>query len=136
MSTRTSTRPSIACYGCSSAVAPNLCVIGDPDQAIYGFHGADRRYFLQFEQDYPGAVTLSLSRNYRSSQRILDAAGPGDRAATPIASRSRSWRSLRTRSSSTSTHAPTDRAEAESVVHQIEGMVGGTSHFSLDSARG
>ena len=53
----------------------NLCVIGDPDQAIYSFRGADRRYFLQFEQDYPGAVTLNLSRNYRSSQRILDAAG-------------------------------------------------------------
>ncbi len=52
----------------------NLCVIGDPDQAIYGFRGADRRYFLQFELDYPGAVTLNLSRNYRSSQRILDAA--------------------------------------------------------------
>ena len=73
-STRTSTRRNIGCCGLLAGEGVNLCVIGDPDQAIYGFRGADRRYFLQFEQDYPGAVTLSLSRNYRSSQRILDAA--------------------------------------------------------------
>ncbi len=65
--------------GAHSKDRVNLCVIGDPDQAIYGFRGADRRYFLQFEQDYPGAVSLNLSRNYRSSQRILDAASAGDR---------------------------------------------------------
>ena len=112
----------------------NLCVIGDPDQAIYGFRGADRRYFLQFEQDYPGAVTLNLSRNYRSSQRILDAAGQviarnPDRQSVEILAEFADEVKLDVY------RAPTDKAEAEYVVHQIEQMVGGISHFSLDSAR-
>ena len=112
----------------------NLCVIGDPDQAIYGFRGADRRYFLKFEQDYPGAVTLNLSRNYRSSQRILDAAGQviarnPDRKSVGILAEFADEVKLDIY------RAPTDKAEAEYVVHQIEQMVGGISHFSLDSAR-
>ena len=53
----------------------NLCVIGDPDQAIYGFRGADRTYFLQFQQDFIGARTIQLEQNYRSTQLILDASG-------------------------------------------------------------
>ena len=112
----------------------NLCVIGDPDQAIYGFRGADRRYFLQFEQDYPGAVTLNFSRNYRSSQRILDAAGQviarnPDRKSVEILAEFADEVKLDVY------RAPTDKAEAEYIVHQIEQMVGGISHFSLDSAR-
>ena len=57
-----------------SGAGANVCAIGDPDQAIYGFRGADRRYFLDFQQDYPGARLLSLNENYRSTQLILDAA--------------------------------------------------------------
>src|SRR5262249_43491206 len=48
-----------------------LAVIGDPDQAIYGFRGADVGFFLSFEQDYPGARTVALTRNYRSSPVIV-----------------------------------------------------------------
>jgi DNA helicase-2/ATP-dependent DNA helicase PcrA len=48
-----------------------LTVIGDPDQAIYGFRGADVGYFLRFAEDYPGATTLRLTRNYRSSPAIV-----------------------------------------------------------------
>ena len=53
----------------------NLCAIGDPNQAIYGFRGADRAYFLKFNQDYPRARVLHLNQNYRSTQLILDASG-------------------------------------------------------------
>ena len=52
----------------------NLCAIGDPDQAIYGFRGADVGYFQRFCEDYPSARTIVLSRNYRSTQTIVDAA--------------------------------------------------------------
>jgi len=52
----------------------NLFVIGDPDQAIYGFRGADYRYFLRLREDFPGARLIRLKTNYRSVGRILQAA--------------------------------------------------------------
>jgi superfamily I DNA/RNA helicase len=112
----------------------NLCVIGDPDQAIYGFRGAEVGYFQRFRDDFPTAKTISLVRNYRSTNMIVDASVQLISPASLVADRT-----LHAQVESLDHieihECSTDRAEAEFVVHCIEKLIGGSTFFSMDSGR-
>lgn len=95
-----------------------LCVIGDPDQAIYGFRGADAACFARFRQDFPAAPTLRLTRNYRSTGTIVTAASGFIGTLVESVSRPMGGRIV--------THAATNEvAEAAFVAATIEDLLGG-----------
>jgi DNA helicase-2/ATP-dependent DNA helicase PcrA len=114
----------------------NICIIGDPDQAIYGFRGSVTGCFKWFIEDFPQSRTIFLRRNYRSTQTILELSAqviqknpelvetggrrvvysgiPGDRTIHVM-------------------ELATENAEAVAIGKTIEKMVGGTGFFSMDS---
>jgi len=158
-----------------------LFAIGDPDQAIYGFRGADPRFIRRFLEDYPRATVYSLKTSYRCSATILKASAevleapqdpragalpPRSRDGAPAAPRARlvshpaippqergeySTPEYRGRAIALPQLSPrraialpavrlrisehaSDASEAEFVARTIEGLIGGTRFFSLDSA--
>jgi DNA helicase II / ATP-dependent DNA helicase PcrA len=113
--------------------AQDVCIIGDPDQAIYGFRGASREFFHQFVIDFPHAKVLKLAHNYRSAQNILTASV--QMLHNSHVDEAMIWSNLLPKVKINIHQAPTERAEAEFVVHQIEQLLGGTSHFSFDTRR-
>ncbi|ONH33928.1 AAA family ATPase [Pseudofrankia asymbiotica] len=135
----------------------NLCVIGDPDQAIYSFRGADVGFFLRFEQDFPAARRASLTRNYRSTGTIVAAARSAIAPATFVPDRSLvavhpegpDAAAAREKDASNRPEprrrggpggrkvlvraCATEAEEALAVVDTIEEALGGTSFHALDS---
>ncbi|HEY5983155.1 MAG TPA: UvrD-helicase domain-containing protein [Anaerolineales bacterium] len=116
-----------------SSTHNNLFVVGDPDQSIYRWRGADWRNVQRFEQDYPEAQVILLEQNYRSRQTILDAAmGVIDRATN------RRRKQLFTeRGAGEKVHyfeAPDDYAEASFVVDSIAQLVASRQFEPRDCA--
>lgn len=109
-----------------------LFVIGDPDQAIYGFRGADRRFFLQFRDDYPSALGVGLVKNYRSTGTLL-------KAARQVLDHQCECEELRPQRSTDGpiklVRLPNDSTEAEFISRTIDSAIGGASFFSLDSGK-
>jgi len=113
----------------------NLCVIGDPDQSIYGFRGSEPGFFLRFGDIFPGAGWLGLSRNYRSAATIVKAAGrmiAGHRLDARGVEMSSPVKGIET---STVMEAASEKAEAVMVGKLIEKMVGGTGFLAVDSGK-
>ena len=116
-------------------VAPdgNVCAIGDPDQAIYRFRGADVRYFSEFREHFPGTRVVRLTRNYRSDRNIV---ALSSQVIARSASGQRSVPVLEDAPDLVTLHeAPTEKAEAEFIVQSLEQALGGHSFFSIDSGR-
>ena len=107
----------------------NLFVIGDPDQAIYGFRGAEPRYFGQLDTDFPAARYIHLQSNYRSSGSIVKAAAALLRRPAAHTARGAGV-PLRLIS------APGEVAEGIAVVREISRMVGGADMVQSDRQQG
>ncbi|MGZ3540457.1 MAG: DUF3553 domain-containing protein [Vulcanimicrobiaceae bacterium] len=100
----------------------NITVVGDDDQSIYSWRGSDYKMILRFEDDFPGAKVFKLEENYRSTQRILDAAN-----SLVSNNMTRASKKLFTRRSEgeqiTAFGADTERSEARYVVEKIKELV-------------
>ncbi|NBE82287.1 UvrD-helicase domain-containing protein [Micromonospora rubida] len=114
----------------------NLCAIGDPDQAIYSFRGADVGYFLRFSQDFTDARLVRLNRNYRSSAPILAAAVQAIAPSSLVRGRRLDPARLDPEAPLVGRYAAASVAdEADFLVRTVDELVGGLSHRSLDSGR-
>ncbi len=117
----------------------HLCVIGDPDQSIYGFRGSDHRYFTRFLNDYPNAKVVNLNRNYRSSKTILDASyNVISNYQLKLSNHEGGGRIYSHINGQKSIHLlelGTDRGEAMAVSRAIEALIGGTGFDSFDFGR-
>jgi DNA helicase II / ATP-dependent DNA helicase PcrA len=114
-----------------------LTVIGDPDQAIYGFRGADVQFFLRFAADFAGASRAALTTNYRSSPAIVAGAVAAIAPATLVPGRVlRPSRRPGPAAAKITLHEAADPAgEAGWIAAAIDRLLGGSSFHSLDSGR-
>jgi DNA helicase II / ATP-dependent DNA helicase PcrA len=113
--------------------AQDLCVIGDPDQAIYGFRGSDRSYFNRFMQDFPTAAVITLNRNFRSTETILEGSFQVIRNQAGNDARYRRVTSgIKGVESLTILASATEKAEAVAIGKAIEKTMGGIGFHSMD----
>ncbi|MGE5583997.1 MAG: UvrD-helicase domain-containing protein [Bacillota bacterium] len=112
----------------------NLFVIGDPDQAIYGFRGADHRFFAQLAADFPSAASFHLTLNYRSTSTIVRAANAVIGGANASAAAEQEGQPGEQQLRYIAAEGP--QAEARAVVREIERLVGGIGMLAADRQSG
>ncbi len=111
----------------------NICAVGDPDQAIYAFRGADIQNFLGFKHDFPSATKIALTENYRSTGVILEAAesmikNNSKRIDRTLVSMQKKGVAISVVS------VPDEKAEGVFITGEIEARIGGTSHSQMRHA--
>jgi DNA helicase-2/ATP-dependent DNA helicase PcrA len=112
----------------------HITAIGDPDQSIYGFRGANANHFADFPMHFPGATILRLVENYRSTRSIVNAAmGVISKNSVPYP---RTLISRREQGHSVFCHMlETDKAEAIFIAHEINRLMGGISHWAMERSK-
>jgi DNA helicase-2/ATP-dependent DNA helicase PcrA len=106
-----------------------LFVIGDPDQAIYGFRGARPGHFRRFTDEFPGARIVRLRTTYRLTRPTLQVAKAVLDSSSALGAE-RPGRLVEI------VACPTPESEAEQIVVRLERLIGGTSSFAVDTGRG
>jgi superfamily I DNA/RNA helicase len=106
----------------------NLCVIGDPDQAIYGFRGSDFSYFQRFMTDFVDARCIFLTQNYRSTETILSVSEQIISSHSLQRNRKRLFSGIKGPSQIQIIETDSAQAEATMIVKTIEQSMGGLSH--------
>jgi uncharacterized protein (TIGR00375 family) len=111
----------------------SIRVIGDPDQAIYGFRGADVGFFLRFHEDFPAARRFQLTRNYRSTPTIVRAALQAIAPAALVPDRALASVRRDVPDGPIAVHrAAGEQEEAAAIAESIERLLGGSSFLALD----
>ncbi|WP_300460066.1 UvrD-helicase domain-containing protein [Desulfobacula sp.] len=113
----------------------HIVVIGDPDQSIYGFRGSDNKYFKAFARDFPGCEKIRLTKNYRSTQTILDASFQMISRSLDNPETLRIFSDKDSQKKLIIKETATEQAEAVAIGKMIERLVGGTSFFSMDTGK-
>ncbi len=113
----------------------DLCVIGDPDQAIYGFRGSDTKFFNRFFSDYPDTGVINLIRNYRSTKTILNASFQVIRNHRRSSSDVRTYSQIDGAKTISILESATDKTEAQTIAGIIEQQIGGTGYHSIDTGK-
>ncbi len=109
-----------------------LCAIGDPNQAIYGFRGSDVTYFNLFKTDFPDARVIHLARNYRSTRTIVEASNQVIQTPRSSPTNVKTYSQIDGLRTVHILKAPTDKAEAVAVGKTIERLVGGSGFHAID----
>jgi uncharacterized protein (TIGR00375 family) len=128
-------------YRIVQALAPpkssnrNLCVIGDPDQSIYGFRGSDVGYFTRFVDDHPETDVVQLTRNYRSTATILNASFQVIQDHRLYATENRTYSQIDGGKTIRILELGSAKAEAMAIARIIARLVGGTGFHSIDTGQ-
>jgi len=113
-------------------VKRNICVVGDPNQSIYGFRGSSVKYFKRFIKDYPDAKVIKLTQNYRSTQTILDGSYQVIKPQKKDTFQERIYSEIEGPKTICVFETDSEKAEAVAIGKTIEKLIGGIGFHSID----
>jgi DNA helicase-2/ATP-dependent DNA helicase PcrA len=109
-----------------------ICVVGDPNQSIYGFRGSSAEYFKRFVKDYPDAQVIKLTQNYRSTQTILDGSYQVIRSQSENSFKERIYSEIDGKKNISVIESGSEKSEAVAIGKTIEQLMGGIGFHSID----